>query len=995
MGHRAFRTIACHPGRVSSRHQPPRPHPDTPEHARLAEAPRDDDPWRLWGPYVSGRQWGTVREDYSANGDAWDDFPFDHAHARAYRWGEDGLAGLCDRYGFLNLAVALWNGRDDRLKERAFGLTNAQGNHGEDVKEYWWPLDATPTHSFARWLYRYPQAAYPYDELRGGNAARDRSQPEYELADTGVLADDRFFDVVVTHAKAAPDDICMRIEVTNHGPDPAPLHLVPQLWFRNTWAWGRDPRCPQLVDLDRAPAADAPYGSAPPQARGFRVVEATHDFLGRYRCAAEAADAGGVAALPEVLVCDNETDIAGLYGDAAAYAARAAGRTMSSTPKNGIDRAIVHGDPGGLASTGVGTKVAFHYDLGEVAPGQTRIVRLRLMAGAGAAAPFGASYEAVLADREREADAFYAKVLPPDRPQAERAVARRAFAGLLWGKQLYRYSVREWLAGDPAQPAPPPQRRAREPQGRNTSWRHLELADVISMPDEWEYPWFASWDLAFHTVALAQIDPAFAKSQLLLICREWAQHPNGQLPAYEWNFSDVNPPVHAWAAWLVYQLDGAWDHGFLTRIATKLLVNFAWWVNRKDADGSDLFEGGFLGMDNISLFDRSRDVPAGWRLEQSDATSWMAFFALSLLRIAQELARHDQAWDDVATMCLERFLSIAEAMESCGVTGVRLWHDEDGFFYDTLVGPAGPDGTPGEVVPVRVRSLVGMVPLLAVALSPSWVATELPDFTQRRQWLEENRPELLRALITTGEGADATQTLALVEPDRYARIIERLLAESEFLGPYGVRSLSAAYREGFAETVGGRELSIRYVPGESDTGLFGGNSNWRGPIWFPLNVLIVDALRTYARGAGADLRVELPTGSGRLASLNEVADELHRRLVALFLPDGTGRRPSAPRDHGAGPLWDHPTFSEYFHGDSGVGLGASHQTGWTALVAYLVCHPLSGGDSAGGVSAGGDSAGGDSAGGAGPRPGTESPTHASPTPESTSPQPDTDSGANR
>lgn len=911
--------------------------------------------------------------------------------------------------------MALWNGRDDRLKERPFGLTNAEGNHGEDVKEYWWPLDATPTHSFARWLYRYPQAPYPYDELRRENAARDRTQPEYELADTGILAEDRFFDVVVTHAKAGPDDICIQIDVTNHGPDPAPLHVLPQLWFRNTWAWGRDPRHPSLTDLDRAPSADAPPGAQPAEARGYRLVEAVHDFLGRYRCFAEAAEATDAAEpaeaaqtsrLPEVLVCDNETDIEGLYGASAAFAARASGREPSPYPKNGVDRAVVHGDRSALNTGGVGTKVAFHYDLGDIAPVQTRTIRLRLAEGAGSAAPFGTSYDVVLADREREADEFYAAVIPADRPPEEHLVARRAFAGLMWGKQIYRYSVREWLAGDPAQPPPPPQRRDRESAGRNTSWRHLELADVMSMPDEWEYPWFASWDLAFHAVALSYVDPAYAKSQLLLICSEWAQHPNGQLPAYEWSFSDVNPPVHAWAAWLVYQRDGAWDHGFLTRIATKLLVNLAWWVNRKDADGSDLFEGGFLGMDNISLFDRSRDVPDGWRLEQSDATSWMAFFALSLLRIAQDLARHDQAWDDVATMCLERFLTIAEAMETYGVTGVSLWHESDGFFYDTLVDPDG------AAHPVRVRSLVGMVPVLAVALSPSWVATELPDFTQRRAWLAENRPELTRALLTSGSGDSATQTLALVEPARYARVLARLLDEREFLSPYGVRSLSAAYRDGFSDTLGGRDLSIRYVAGESDTGLFGGNSNWRGPIWFPLNALIVDALRTYARGAGGELTVEMPTGSGHVVSLDGVADELHRRLVALFLPadaasasnaasaadaasaagaagaasaasgpdapdaSRAGRRPGTPRDHGDGPLWDHPAFSEYFHGDSGLGLGASHQTGWTALVAHLICHPLASSDDQGGAHAH------DPASGPAPA-GAESPT----------PQPDPSPGA--
>ncbi|MEP7162028.1 MAG: glucosidase [Dermatophilaceae bacterium] len=913
----------------------PLDHPDTVEHARLAEAPRDDDPWRLWGPYVAGRQWGTVREDYSANGDAWNDFPFDVAHLRAYRWGEDGIAGLCDRYGFLNLAIALWNGRDDRLKERYFGLTNGQGNHGEDVKEYWWPLDATPTHSHARTLYRYPQAAYPYAQLRDENARRGRDADEYELLDTGVLDGDRFFDVVITHAKASPDDVCVTVEVTNRGPDPAPLHLLPQLWFRNTWAWGRDPRTPRLADLDRVGPLDAAPGSGMPEARGYRLVEATHDFLGSYRCAAQAVDLpddpGGAAGgprrrLPEVLVCDNETDAVRLYG---------APRNATPYPKGAVDRAIVHGDRSLLNPAGVGTKVAFHYDLGEIPAGASVTVRLRLASGAGSASPFGEAFQEVLADRQREADQFYAAVIPAHIDDAQRHVARRAFAGLLWGKQIYRYSVREWLDGDPAGPPPPASRRAREPEGRNTAWKHLELADVISMPDEWEYPWFASWDLAFHAVTLAHIDPAFAKHQLLLMFREWSQHPDGQVPAYEWGFSDANPPVHAWAAWIVYQRDGAWDRDFLTGICTKMLLGMSWWVNRKDADGSDLFEGGFLGMDNISLFDRSGGVPSGWRLEQSDATSWMAFFYLSMLRIAQELARHGAAWDNVATLCLERFLATAEAMEAYGSCGVCLWDDADGFFYDVLV------DSDGMAEPVRVRSLVGLVPLLAVALSPDWASTELPDFTRNLNWLRANRPDLTEAVVTTGEGADRTLTLALVDAGRYPPLLARLFDESEFFSPYGIRSLSAAYRDGFTEAMGGHDLSIRYVPGPSDSGLFGGNSNWRGPVWLPVNALIVDALRTYAAGAGAGLEVEVPTGSGRRIGLAQAADELRCRLIALFLPGEAGHRPGDPRDRGDGPLWtDHPTFSEYFHGDTGAGQGASHQTGWTALVAELICDPF-------------------------------------------------------
>ena len=888
---------------------PTSPVPPTPEHARLAESPGESDPWRLWGPYVSGRQWGTVREDYSADGDAWKAFPFDQAHARTYRWGEDGLAGVCDRFGFLNLAVAMWNGHDDRLKERLFGLTNEQGNHGEDVKEYWWHVDATPTHSWARWLYRYPQAAFPYADLIATNAARTREDDEYELADTAVLAQDRFFDVEVTHAKAGPEDLLMTITATNHGPDAAPLHLVPQLWFRNTWSWGRDDRRPSLRvthPLDLGEGA-------------VRVVETDHGLLGRYTLYAEGE--------PSILVCDNETDAHTLFGSP----------NLSPHPKNAVDRAIVHGDPSTLAADGVGTKAALHYVFDAVGPGESVTVRLRLVAGNRPARPF-ASFDTVMADRRAEADAFYDVVIPAEVDAVDRHTARRAFAGLLWGRQLYRYDVSDWLEGDPASPPPPESRRGREPWGRNSAWRHLSMADVVSMPDEWEYPWFATWDLAFHAVTLSHVDPAFAKSQLLLLCREWAQHPNGQLPAYEWSFSDVNPPVHAWAAWQVYLRDGAWDLDFLKRVLTKLLLNVSWWVNRKDTDGSDLFEGGFLGMDNIGPFDRSREVPAGWRLEQSDATAWMAAMCLSLMRIAQEIARTDHAFDDLSTTFLERFMSIARAMDSFGSMGISLWDEEDGFFYDVLVGPDGAHE------PMRVRSLVGLLPLLAVGNVPLWVTDELPDFTGALRWLRQHRVAESESLISLTAGGEP-HTLAVVDPIRLARMLPRLLDEGEFLSPHGIRSLSAAHRDGVVVDVAGESVSLHYTPGPSDSGLFGGNSNWRGPVWFPINVLLVDALHTYAVGAGPTLTVEYPTGSGQRLGLHEVAAQIESRLVGLFRPGPDGRRPGDPRDHGSGPLWaDHPVFSEYFHGDSGIGLGASHQTGWTALVAHLICTVRSDGD---------------------------------------------------
>ncbi len=883
-------------------------HPVTAEATRLAESPDASDPWRLWGPYLAGRQWGTVREDYSADGDAWNYFPFEQAHARAYRWGEDGLGGLCDRYGFLHLAVALWNGKDDRLKERLFGLTNPQGNHGEDVKEYWWPVDATPTHSYADWLYRYPQAAYPYADLVAENSRRDRTSPEYELSDTGVLAQDRFFDVSVRHAKAAPDDIAVRISVTNHGPDAAELHLVPQLWFRNTWAWGVDDRTPSLRRLDPPERTE---GDA-------ALIETEHAYLGRYVLAAQAHPrAGGHP--PEVLVCDNETDAVALFGAAV---------NPTPYPKDGIGRRVVHGDLDAVNPAGTGTKAGLWYHFEAIAPGETVTVQLRLRADAMPERPFGPGFDAVFTDRLAEAEEFYADVIPPSTSAVDAEIARRAFAGLLWGKQLYRYSVERWLAGDPAQPEAPPQRRDRG--ARNASWTHLDLADVISMPDEWEYPWFASWDLAFHCVTLAHIDPEFAKAQLVLLCREWAMHPNGQLPAYEWAFSDVNPPVHAWAAWQVYCIDGMRDQDFLLRVFTKLLLNFGWWVNRKDADGSNLFEGGFLGMDNIGLFDRSAPPPAGYRLEQSDATSWMAYYCLSMLRIALELARHDTAWDDAATKFLEHFLSIAQALSSFGSQNVSLWDSHDGFFYDVLVHPDG------SYQPLPVRSLVGLLPLLAVAQAPEWVAAELPDFTARIRWLQRRRPDFVAGLLVThGDDGDKF-TLSLVDAQRLGLLLASMLDDEQFLSPHGIRSLSAQYRQPLTVQVDGQPLTIGYLPGVSDSALFGGNSNWRGPVWMPVNVLLADALRAHGAGVAADLRV--PGSDGQPATLTEIADDLDERLIGLFRPGANGRRPGDPRDVGDGPLWNrHVTFSEYFDGDTGAGIGASHQTGWTALVAHLIC----------------------------------------------------------
>ncbi len=877
--------------------------PPSAEHARLGEVSGTTGPWRLWGPYLSGRQWGTVREDYSEDGNAWASFPFDQAHARAYRWGDDGLGGISDRYGFLNFAVALWNGKDRILKERLFGLTNNEGNHGEDAKEYWWAIDGTPSHSWMQWLYRYPQAAYPYDQLRHENAARGRDEREFELADTGILDDDRFFDVQITYAKATPDDLCIEIAVTNHGPDPAPLDLLPQCWLRNTWSWGRDRRRGSIDQL------------LPPTLTvgGLEAVECRHGLLGSYHLSAEGS--------PEVLFCENETNAVALFGSA---------RNLARYTKDGINNRVVGGDRKAINPVGTGTKTAFWYHFDAVAPGETVTVRLRLRPQAPDATTFDAGFDEVLADRHREADEFYATVIHPDLSPADQHVARRAYAGLLWGKQLYRYDVDQWLAGDPGEGAVPHPPRTTAP--RNDHWGQLALADVISMPDEWEYPWFAAWDLAFHTIPLAHVDPEFAKEQLVLMCREWAMHPNGQLPAYEWEFGDVNPPVHAWAAWHVYRIDGYRDREFLIRVFTKLLLNFSWWINRKDSTGSNVFEGGFLGMDNIGLFNRSAPLPPGFRLEQSDATSWMAFYCQQMFKIALELARHDKAWDDVATKFLEHFLAIAQAMRTFGSHNMSLWHEDDGFFYDVLVQP---DGTAQHM---RVRSMVGLLPILGATEMPSWIADDLPDVTARLRWLQRRRPGLVGPLLSrSGEGG-RRMLLSLVEPERLRRILSRLFDTDEFLSPYGVRSLSAAYRGGLTVDVGKEQVAIEYEPGESRTGMFGGNSNWRGPVWFPVNVLLADKLRTLGRHFGDSFTIEIPTGSGNHATLVQAADLIDGGLAALFRPVD-GKRPADGKriEASDNPLWSaHPTFSEYFDGDTGEGLGATHQTGWTALVAHLL-----------------------------------------------------------
>jgi hypothetical protein len=864
---------------------------------RLEEGLRQAGDWYLWGPYVSERQWGTVREDYSADGDAWAYFPHDHARSRAYRWGEDAMAGFSDVEQRLCLGLALWNGRDPILKERMFGLTGAQANHGEDVKEYWWYLDAVPSHAWNRWRYHYPQAAFPYEDLLAGNRERGRLDPEYELLDTGVFDQDRYWIVEVDYAKADPTDLCMVVRVANAGPQAATLHVLPTAWFRNTWSWELDAPRPRL------------------RGRADGAVAVDHPFLGDLELLAGPGP-DGVA--PTALFCENETNNQRLFGVPG----------LTPYPKDGINDHVVHG-AATVNPDRHGTKVALWYRL-EVGPGATVELRLRLRPdGAGPAGPaaLGADFDRVVAQRRREADAFYAELTPPEASPDQATVMRQAFAGMLWSKQLYAYDVARWLEGDPTQPPPPASRAS----GRNAHWASFDAFDLMSMPDKWEYPWFAAWDLAFHCVALAHLDPAFAKYQLLLVCREWFQHPSGALPAYEWDFGDVNPPVQAWAALEVFAIDGARDLDFLSRVFDKLLVNFTWWVNRQDANGSNLFEGGFLGLDNIGPLDRSH-LPVGGTLEQSDATGWMAFYALSMAAIASILHRWGRRPAlDLVLKFLEHFAQIRQAMATQGV-----WDDADGFYYDKLVGP---DGT---AVPVKARSMVGVIPLLAaVVIDEEAIGrAETVGKAFARLLREVGGPGSLAAQgLVRGEPGDRRVLLGVVGVEHLTRLLARLLDEGEFLSPYGLRALSAFHRDHPYELqVDGVRAAIDYEPAESTTAMFGGNSNWRGPVWFPLNYLLISALERYHRFFGDELTVQYPTGGPRV-SLDRVAADLRRRLVALFLVGPDGRRPCfggverLQRD----PAWNaNLVFNEYFHGDNGAGLGAAHQTGWTGLVADLI-----------------------------------------------------------
>jgi hypothetical protein len=888
---------------------------------QLEDGLRQAGDWYRWGPYVSERQWGTVREDYSADGEAWDYLPHEHARSRAYRWGEDGLAGFCDIEQRLCLGLALWNGKDPILKERAFGLTGAQGNHGEDVKEYWWYLDALPSHAWNRWRYHYPQARFPYEDLIEGNGARTRQQPEYELIDTGAFDDGRYWITEVCYAKAGPDDILVTVEVTNAGPDPAELHVLPTAWFRNTWSWDEGAEKPSLTTA------------------GDGRVTLDHPICGPMELLAAPGPDGAV---PALLCCENETNVARLYG----------APPVTPWPKDGINDHVVSG-AATVNPASTGTKCAFWYRL-TLAAGASAQLRVRLRPSGPRSAvkltdsqqialktgqlnengvaddPFGAGFTAIIAQRRAEADEFYAELSPAGASADEAMVMRQAFAGMLWCKQLYYYDVGRWLDGDPVQPPPPASRLT----GRNARWRSFDAFDIMSMPDTWEYPWFAAWDLSFHCVALAHVDPAFAKYQLILLCREWFQHPGGALPAYEWDFGDVNPPVQAWAALEVFAVDGGRDLDFLSRVFDKLLVNFTWWVNREDAEGNNLFEGGFLGLDNIGPIDRSH-LPVGGILEQADATAWMAFYALAMATIAEILHRTGKRpGTDLVLKFLEHFAAIKQALDDRG-----LWDESDGLYYDRLITPAG------SRVPVKVRSIVAILPALAMSVVDSdtidlalVVGKRFADLLAQQKLAVAG--QLTGDGLLRGVGTHQRLLLSLAGPDRLRRLLSVLLDEAEFLSPHGLRALSAWHRDHpYTIDVEGYQASIDYEPAESTTPLFGGNSNWRGPVWFPVNYLVISVLERYQRFFGDELTIEYPAGSGQHASLGAIATDLQDRLISIFTPGPDGRRPC----FGGVPLladdpnWrDNLIFSEYFHGDNGAGLGASHQTGWTGLIADII-----------------------------------------------------------
>jgi len=870
------------------------------EKKRLQENKDGKINWKKWGPYVTDRQWGTVREDYSADGDAWEFISHDAARSKAYRWGEDGIAGICDDHQLLCFALAMWNKKDPVIKERYFGVTGNEGNHGEDVKELYYYLDATPTHSYMKMLYKYPQDEYPYSELVNENRRRDKTQQEYEIIDTGIFNGDKYFDVFVEYAKAGVNDILVKITVHNRGNEDASLNLLPTIWFRNTWAWGYDDYQPRMMSSNK----------------GDIIIN--HKILGNFTLYSENRTA--------LLFCDNESNNKKLYGR----------ENTSHYCKDGINEFLLHGDESAINLNQQGTKAALNFDI-NIKPGSSETIRLRLKAD-NAPDPFD-DFDEIFNTRLQEADSFYAELQKDIKSGDEKSVQRQALAGMLWNKQFFYYDVEQWLKGDPAQSAPPPSRK----KGRNYEWAHLNNFDIISMPDKWEYPWYAAWDLAFHCISFAMIDAEFAKHQLLLLTKEWYMHPNGQLPAYEWAFSDVNPPVHAWSAWRVYKIDernneGKGDIAFLESMFHKLLLNFTWWVNRKDAEGNNIFQGGFLGLDNIGIFDRSAPLPTGGQIEQADGTSWMAMYSLNLMRIALELSKYNPVYQDMATKFFEHFLYIAGAMANMALESGGLWDEDDKFFYDVLKMPGR------ESVKLKVRSMVGLIPLFAVEVLDHELLKAAPKFAKRLEWFLKYRPDLASLVSRWQEkNENEKQLLSLLRGHRMKKILQRMLDESEFFSYYGIRAISKFHDQHPYECwINGNRFSVEYTPGESATGLFGGNSNWRGPIWMPVNYLLVESLQRFHYYYGDDFKVECPTGSGVLLTLNEIANEISKRLTALFLRDETGKRPFLGNNN---KLQEDPHFNDYilfyecFHGDNGRGVGASHQTGWTGLIAKLLQPP--------------------------------------------------------
>ncbi len=882
---------------------------DNAERKRLDAVREQGLSWKKWGPYLSERQWGTVREDYSESGNAWDYFTHDHARSRAYRWGEDGLAGFSDDKQRLCFALALWNGKDPILKERLFGLTNSEGNHGEDVKEYYFYLDSTPTHSYMKYLYKYPHEAYPYDDLVKTNRNRTREECEYELLDTGVFDQDRYFDVFTEYAKGSPDDILIKLSICNRGNEAVDLHVLPTLWFRNTWSWTQGAPKPGLE------AVDGP--------KDMNIVQASHPELGKRYFVCE----GDVP----LLFTENETNSARLFNKP----------NPSPYVKDGINSFVVEGQQGAVNPYRTGTKVAAHYQL-HVGGGETKVIRLRLGTVAPSEEPdskspaiFGKTFDQVMADRLREADEFYESITPPSIGTDAALVMRQALAGMLWTKQYYFFDLDKWLEEHGADPLIPTKAK----HLRNRQWYHMVNDDVISMPDKWEYPWYAAWDLAFHCAALTGVDPDFAKQQLGLMLHDLYLHPNGQIPAYEWNFGDVNPPVHAWATWFVYQADktlrGSGDVEFLKIAFNKLVLNFTWWVNRKDPGGRNVFEGGFLGLDNIGVFDRSAQLPTGGYLEQADGTAWMALFSQNMLDIALELAQHDPAYGEMALKFYQHFLWIAAAMDRVGQHCDEMWDEEDGFFYDLL---RLPDGTGTRL---KVRSMVGLLPLCASTVFDKEVVERFPDLQERARGFLRQHPELSATIHTPSKlGVKDRRLASILNEDKLRRVLSRLLDENEFLSPYGIRALSKYHLEHpYVFNVHGEEYRVGYLPGESNTGMFGGNSNWRGPIWMPVNMLIIRALLNLYAYYGDEFTVECPVGSGKRMNLFEVSQEISRRLGAIFLKNAQGNRPvyGGAVKFQTDPHWrDHILFYEYFHADSGAGLGASHQTGWTGTIGRLI-----------------------------------------------------------